>query len=471
LVKNTTRDSRRTLARKLREAIGALRLERQLSKDQILSAYLNTAYFGNGAYGLGAAAATYFDKRPEALSLGEAAMLAGMVKAPSQLALASRRADAQLREQTVLRAMVRAGYVTPAGAASAEPATLTDAAGPEDFGGYFADWVYPLAARRLEPAYGAVQVRTTLDGDLQRRAEAAVRGALDAYGQEGRASQAALVAMRTDGRVVAMVGGRDRGASAFNRAVQARRQVGSTFKLFAYLAAFEQGADPESLVSDDPLQLGDWRPANADHENHGVLTLEDAFARSSNLAAIRVGQAVGIPAVIRTARELGITSPLAPAPSLPLGVSGVSLLELTSAYASVAAGVYPVLATGAPGAAPAGSQKVMDEAVRANMLRLLRLAAMRGGGAAADLPLPVYGKTGTSQNNRDALFVGFAGDLVVGVWVGNDDERPMNRVYGGALPARIWADFMRGALGGQLQAIEPEEPRGGFGDGPGPFGL
>jgi penicillin-binding protein 1A len=270
--------------------------------------------------------------------------------------------------------------------------------------------------------------------------------------------------MRTDGSVVAMVGGRDHRTAPFNRAVQARRQPGSTFKLFVYLAALRAGATADQLVSDQPIQIGDWRPNNADRQNQGLLTLEEAFARSSNLAAVRVSQAVGIPAVARAARDLGVTSRLDAVPSLALGASGVSLLELTSAYAAVARGAYPVRPVGA--GAPQEARRPMEAGVRQDMLRLLHAAAARIG-PAADLPVPVFGKTGTSQNFRDALFVGFAGDLVVGVWVGNDDERPMNRVYGAALPARIWAGFMQSALAGQIEGARslpfppmagPEEP-------------
>jgi penicillin-binding protein 1A len=460
LVKNTMFGPEQTLRRKLQESIAALWLERRLTKTQILSDYLNTVYFGEGAYGLGAASRIYFGKDPSRLTTAEAAMLAGLVKAPSQLAPRGHLKAARARARVVIAAMVQAGYLTPEEAARLRPARPVERERIGAFGGYFADWLYPQLAATLTPQYGEVTVRTTLDGDLQRRAEAVVRRALSSQGRARRAGQAALVAMRPDGAVVAMVGGRDHGSSPFNRAVQARRQPGSAFKLFVYLAAFRNGAHPDSLVSDAPIRIGTWTPANADGRSHGVMTLEDAFAESNNLAAIRISEQVGRDEVIRAARDLGVTSPLASTPSLPLGTSGVSLLELTSAYAAVAAGAYPVEPTGlALQDAAASAVRPMDEAqVRQPMLQLLQAAAERGTGRAAALPIPVFGKTGTTQDYRDALFVGFSGGLVTGVWVGNDDDSPMNRVSGGSMPAAIWRDFMQTALADQISAALAPPP-------------
>ncbi|MEO6341086.1 MAG: PBP1A family penicillin-binding protein [Caulobacteraceae bacterium] len=455
LVKNMLGRPEQTLGRKFQEAIAAVWLERRLSKSEILSRYLNTVYFGDGAYGLAAAARTYFDKPPEALSLTEAAMLAGLVKAPSQLAPHEHLASAQARERIVIRAMVDAGYLTPAEAASVKPAGLVEKVKLNEYGGYFADWVYSRTAPGLPMQYGSIPVRTTLDGGLQRTAESVVRSALMNAGKAGRVSQAALVAMRPDGSVAAMVGGADYTSSQFNRATQARRQPGSTFKLFVYLAAFRHGATPETLVSDEPLTIGGWTPANADRGHDGVLTVEDAFARSRNLAAIRVSEQVGRGEVIRAAHDLGVTTDLQPIASLPLGTIGVSLMEMTAAYAAVASGAYPIRPTGAPSMEASHPATQMDwDSERRPLLQVLQAAAERGTGTAAALPIPVYGKTGTTQNYRDALFIGFAGDLVVGVWVGNDDETPMNRLAGGALPAKIWRDFMETALAEQIAAAQ-----------------
>jgi len=453
LVKNTMFGPEQTLRRKLQEAVAAVQLERKLSKDEILSQYLSTVYFGEGSYGLGAAARTYFNKPPQKLSLSEAAMLAGLVKAPSRLAPSQHLVEAQAREKVVLKAMVEAGYLSPAEALDIKPAVAAPPPHLEKFGGYFADWAYPALAAHLPLQYGAVEVRTSLDGRLQRKAEAVVRAALARAGGKGRVKQAALVAMRPDGSVAAMVGGADYAASQFNRASQARRQPGSTFKLFVYLAAFRAGAVPESLVSDAPLQIGRWTPANADGRTYGLLTLEDAFAQSRNLAAIRISEQVGREEVIRAARDLGVTTPLDPVASLPLGTAGVSLVELTAAYAAVASGVYPVHASGLAQPATDDHAMRMDWAREQRpLLQVLQAAAERGTGREAALPIPVFGKTGTTQNYRDAVFVGFAGDMVVGVWVGNDDEKPMNRLSGGALPTQIWRSFMETAVEDRIAA-------------------
>ena len=474
LVKNTMLGPQQTLRRKLQESIAAVWLERRMKKDEILSRYLNTVYFGDGAYGLTAASRVYFGRAPDKLTVSQAAMLAGLVKAPSQLAPHEHLAAAREREALVIQAMTQAGYLTPEEAAAVRPARPVAYDRADRFGGYFADWIYPSAADGLAPQYGEVAIRTTLDGNLQRRAEQVVRSALATEGRRGRVAQAALVAMRPDGSIAAMVGGRDYGSSAFNRAVQARRQPGSAFKLFVYLAAFRNGARPDSLVSNAPIRISGWTPVNADGSSGGDMTLQEAFARSSNLAAVRISEQTGRGEVIRAARDLGVTAPLQSVPSLPLGTSPVSLMELTGAYAAVAAGAYPVRPRGLLRQdAAAEPQTRMDYGREQQpLLQLLQTAAEQGTGRAAALPIPVYGKTGTTQNYRDAVFVGFSGGLVTGVWVGNDDETPMNRMTGGALPARIWRGFMQGAVADQIAAARaapqlaapeaPAQPHGFF---------
>jgi len=272
--------------------------------------------------------------------------------------------------------------------------------------------------------------------------------------------------MRMDGRIVAMLGGRDYGRSPFNRATMGRRQSGSTFKLFVYLAALRSGLGPDSTVADRPITIGSWTPRNASGTYHGDIPLRDAFALSSNVAAVRLAQRVGIPNVIRTARDLGITAPIASDPSIALGTTDVSLIEMTAAYAAVASGRYPVVPHGIAEApvepgffdslfgnsdSPDGRTDNAFEGMRA----LLRYAVAKGTGHAAQLPVATFGKTGTSQDSRDALFIGFAGDLVVGIWVGNDDNRPMQGVSGGGLPARIWRSFMTQALNLSPAAAPP----------------
>ena len=433
-VKGTYLDSDRTFVRKFRELLLAPWIELWLSKDEILSNYLSTAYFGDGAYGLTAAARHYFNRTPQQLTLDQAAMLAGLVKAPSRLAPTRDRRAALTRTRVVLGAMADAGFIAPMQAQHIPDLRLTLGREAIPSGSYFADWaVSTLADDRPEGT-----LRTTLDPVLQRRAVAAVSRA------NLGAAQVALVAMRPDGRIVAMVGGRSYRASTFNRVTRARRQPGSTFKLFVYLAALRDGASPDMLVEDEPLEIDGWRPTNPGGVYRGPISLRDAFAVSSNVAAVRVAQIAGRDKVAAMAGALGVTSPLPQGPSYALGTGSMTLLELTSAYAAVAAGKYPVRAWGVT--APGGPQRSFDrEREWRPMLDMLWQAANAGTGRLAALSQPTFGKTGTTQDNRDALFVGFAGDLICGVWVGRDDNKPVAGLSGGKLPAMIWRDFMTGA--------------------------
>jgi penicillin-binding protein 1A len=462
-------DSDRTAVRKLREALIAMWLEAWLTKDQILSRYLSDVYFGDNVYGLRAAARHYFSKRPEELTVSEAALLAGLMKAPSRLAPSANLAGAQQRAALVVAAMADAGFLTPVEAARASPANLRLKRAPEPTQAtYFSDWVLPAVRGNAEDDFAATTVRTTLDAHLQRLAEHAV-GQVRLAG-----AQVALVAMRPDGRVVAMVGGRDYGKSSFNRAVQARRQPGSTFKLFVYLAALRSGMTPDDMVEDRPITIDNWSPRNSDGRYRGTITLREAFARSSNVAAVRLTQKVGPREVVRAATDLGIQSPLRADPAIALGTSGTSLLELTSAYAAVAGGYYPVRAYGLPEQAnhrpPADAHYRMDDRQRAMLLDLLSTAVNSGTARGAALNTRTYGKTGTSQDNRDALFVGFAGGLVTAVWVGRDDNQPLPGVAGGGLPASIWRRFTADAIGARPaqvhlpRAVDPDagEGVGGF---------
>lgn len=454
LAKTSFLNGDRSLKRKAQEVIIAFWLEGWLTKDEILSRYLSSVYFGDGVYGLRAAARHYFGKEPDKLTLAQSAMLAGLVQAPSRLAPTRNLAGAQKRAKLVLAAMADTKVITPARAAASTPARPIRQVEKVPTGTYFADWVAPQASAAFESDFGEVKVRTTLDADLQRLATRAVANA-----PLGPGVQAALVAMRPDGRVVAMVGGRSYKDSSFNRATQARRQPGSAFKLFVYLAAMRAGYTPNSIVEDRPITIDGWTPANSDGVYRGPVPLRAAFARSSNAATVRLSEAVGRGNVLRTARELGISSPLPDSPSVALGTAGVSLLELTSAYAAVAGGRYPVAATGLPPLAlkdnePGFIPALFDRGGQLDerrdwrpMLDLLWAAANEGTGKRAALATATFGKTGTSQDNRDALFVGFAGDLVVGVWVGRDDNKSLgSKVSGGTLPAQIWRSFMAPAL-------------------------
>ncbi len=445
----------RTIRRKLQEVIIAFYLESRLSKDAILSRYLSSVYFGEGAYGLRAAARTYFDVAPGDLTLGEAAMLAGLVQAPSRLAPSRHLAAAQARERVVLGAMVADGAITRPQAADADMAEVDRGRDALPSGSYFADWVLPQARGSIEGAqYGDVTVQTTLDPALQKAAERAVAETLASM-RGANVHQAALVAMRPDGRVVAMVGGANYGATPFNRATQALRQPGSSFKLFVYLAGLHAGMRTSDTIDDSPVTIDGWSPKNDEGKYRGPISLATAFAASSNVAAARIMQRVGVEAVRHQARLLGVTVPLSNYEGLALGTSGVPLIELTSAYAAVAAGSYPVKPIGLARPPKPGFTETIRTTMaglrpwpeRGPMLELLQSAVRHGTGIAAALPLPTYGKTGTTQNHRDALFVGFAGDLVVGVWVGNDDNSPMTgAVVGGTVPAKLWHRFMTSAL-------------------------
>lgn len=462
LAKNAFLTQDRTITRKLREVLIAFWLEAWLSKEEILSRYLSNVYFGDNVYGLRAAARHYFSTDPEELTLSQASMLAGLVQAPSRLAPTGNLKGARERQKLVVGAMADAGLITEREARRVRPAVLRVERSKElPNGTYFADWVLPQARDRAGGVSTEQTVRTTLDSGIQRAAERAVAAA------GLRQSQVALVAMRPDGRVVAMVGGKNYKASPFNRATQARRQPGSTFKLFVYLAALRSGMSPDSIVDDSPVTIGEWKPANSDGRYAGKITLRQAFAKSSNVVAARLAAEVGVGRVIRAARDLGISTPIANEASIALGTSGVSLLELTAAYAAVANGSYPVrpkglsdeeaaddwLALRLGGATRFGARELDD-------LRSMLATVIEGGtGRSARLPIPAFGKTGTTQDSRDALFVGYAGDLVVGVWLGNDDNSPNPGLSGSGIPARIWRDFMVRALDLRLPPPPPvEEP-------------
>ena len=446
LAKTAFLEPDRTFRRKIREAIIAVYLEARLSKEEILSRYLSAVYFGDGVYGLRAAARHYFDTEPEKLDIGEAAMLAGLVKAPSRLAPTSNLEAARERTRVVLQAMVDAGAITPEQARRHRSPRVREGRATLPVGTWFADWVSPQAKEAFGADYGEIEVRTTLDGRMQKHAQRVLQRWLAREGRRRGATQGALVAMSPSGEVLALVGGRDYEKSQYDRVTQARRQPGSAFKLFTYWAALGQGASPDTPIEDTPFQLGGWSPKNYDGRYAGVIPLREAFARSSNVAAARLVQKVGPEAVVRAARELGIASELGADASITLGTYEVTLLELTAAYAALAAGAAPVVPHGLPAMRPTAPATPLDPNRRAMMLDLLWGVVDHGTGRAAKLRVPAFGKTGTTQEYRDALFVGLAGDLVVGVWVGNDDGTPMRRVTGGGLPAQIWRDFTAEAL-------------------------
>ncbi len=476
LAKNVFLERDRTLKRKVQELMLAFRLEQRFSKEQILEMYLNRVYFGAGAYGVEAAAQRYFDKPASKLSLGEAAMLVGLLKAPSKLAPTGNIKSAQARGAQVLRNMADAGFITADAAekAIAKPTQLARSRLPLPNARYFADWVIDEVYQLVGRDHADLTVYTTLDGRLQGNAERAVDTLMDRDAGKLDVDQAALVALAPDGAVRAMVGGRDYLDSPFNRATQARRQPGSAFKPIVFLTALEQGLHADDQFVDGPIEIGNWKPRNYDGQYHGSMTLGEAVARSINTVAVQVSERVGRDRVIETARRLGITSDLKPHPSLALGAFEVGVLELTAAYAAFANGGYAVQ--------PYGVLEIRDHhnavlfrrdtgGAYAHMIAgeplgelndLLRGVIATGTGRAAGIGRPAAGKTGTTSDYRDAWFVGYTPDLVAAVWVGNDDNSPTKKVSGSGLPAQIWRSFMNDALKGRPVSELPQAPSRSF---------
>ncbi len=454
--------AKRSVRRKVQEAALAIWLELRFSKDEILARYLNTTYFGDGAYGVASAALRYFGKSAQELSLSEAAMLAGLIRAPSELAPDRNLAHAQARASVVLNAMVDTGVITrrQANAAQAQPAVLIRRAKSPPGDNYFLDTAAAEAKSQVGPSTEDLTVRTTLNPELQRIAESVIAKRLRKGGRANNVSQAALVAMSPDGAILAMVGGRDYAESQFNRVTQARRQTGSLFKAFVYLAALRKGYTPDSIIVDQPVNVGDWEPENYGNHYYGPVTLRTAFAHSLNSVAVQLAQSVGIQTVIETARRLGVRSDLPAVPSVALGSGQLTPLEMTRAFAALATNTTKIdsycvreITNGnrAIYIRPTPRFESADNLlIHSEMLDLLTSVVRNGTGAAARLDRPVGGKTGTSQDYHDAWFVGFTSDLVVGVWVGNDDNAPMSGVVGGSIPASIWHDF--------VSAAEPLQP-------------
>ena len=467
LAKLTFLTPERSLTRKAREMLIAFWMEARLSKDEILERYLSNVYFGDNVYGLRAASLHYYYRQPEKLKPEQAIMLAGLVQAPSRLAPTRNPDLAAKRAKLVKAAMVDTGFLTQEKAQNLpNPVLDVRISNTLPTGTYFADWAMPRARALSAMSYNKLTLTTTLDSRLQNIASNVVNRA-----PLGKA-QVALIAMRPDGEVVAMIGGRNYKESAFNRVTQAKRQPGSTFKLFVWLAALRADMRPNDLVDDTPITKGGYLPKNAGDRYRGEITLKEAFAKSSNVAAVRLFGQVGDKAVIREARNLGVTSQLAEDdPSLALGTSTMTLMELTAAYAGVAGNSWPV----EPYAFKKGQQSWTEwlfdwpgrygTNTHKRMEEMLRGAVNNGTGRNARLAIANYGKTGTSQNNRDALFVGYAGNLVVGVWVGNDDNTPLKGINGGSIPARIWRNFMTEAIkgagrSGKAKPVEKPDPDG-----------
>ncbi|MEY9180311.1 penicillin-binding protein 1A [Bradyrhizobium sp. USDA 326] len=458
LAKNLFLTQERTMQRKLQEAELAIWLERKHSKDEILELYLNRVYFGSGAYGVEAAAQKYFGKSAKNVTIAEAAMLAGLVKSPSRLAPNRNPEGAEARAQIVLAAMADANFITDAQAKASigHPSYNVKPAGAGTVN-YVADWIGEVLDDLVGQIDESIKVETTIDPKLQSVAEAAIIDELAAKSVKFNVSQGALVAMTPDGAVRAMVGGRNYSDSQYNRAVTAKRQPGSSFKPFVYLTALEQGLTPDTMRQDAPIEVKGWRPENYTHEYFGAVTLTQALAMSLNTVAIRLGLEVGPKNVVRTAHRLGISSKLEPNASIALGTSEVSVVELVGAYAPFANGglaVAPHVVTRIRTLGgkllymrqPEERNQVIEPRYVGMMNAMMRETLISGTAKKAEIPgWPAAGKTGTSQDYRDAWFIGYTANLVTGVWLGNDDNSPTKKATGGGLPVEVWTRFMKAA--------------------------
>ena len=460
VAKNLFLTPERTIKRKIQELMLALWLEQKFSKDQILTIYLNRVYLGAGTYGVDAASQKYFGRPAGQLSVYQAAMLAGLLKAPSRYNPIAHPARAKARTAQVLKNMVAAGYLTKADAGRANVRTGRTTKEAASRGNrYFIDWVLEQVSDYINPGDRDLIVRTTLSPDVQRLAEAGVEKALAKGGAKAGIGQAALVAMTPDGAVRAMVGGRSYAKSQFNRVTQARRQPGSAFKPFVYLAGLESGLAPGDILFDESVAIGDWRPSNFDRRYQGPVTVLAALARSINTVAVKIAEKAGRVRVIETARRLGLSGKFKATPSLALGVGEVTLLGLTAAYGPFANGGAGVWAYGIKEIRDAagtllyqrggsGPGRVVSARDVISMNNMLSAAVAEGTGRNARIGRPQAGKTGTSQNFRDAWFVGYTAELVTGVWMGNDNGAAMKNVTGGGAPAKLWRDFMAAAHSG-----------------------
>ena len=468
LAKNLFLTQERTIQRKLQELMLAIWLERKFSKDEILDLYLNRVYFGSGAYGVEAAAQRYFGKSARNLTLSEAALLAGLVQSPSRLSPTRNFDGAERRAQVVLAATAAGGFVSDDAARTAmasAPKIVKQTAGGSI--NYVADWVMDVLDGVVGRVEQDVVVETTIDPSLQALAEKSLLDALNAKGGKLDVEQGAFVAMTPQGAVRALVGGRNYAESQFNRAVAAKRQPGSAFKPFVYLTALERGLTPETVREDKPVEVKGWKPENYTHEYLGPVTLQTALAKSLNSVSVRLTLEVGPQAVVRTAHRLGISSKLEPNASIALGTSEVSMIELVSAYVPFANGgvaVAPHVIERVRTAGGAvvykaynpGLGRVIDERYAAMMNQMMQETLTSGTARSAALDgFPAAGKTGTSQDYRDAWFIGYTGHLVAGVWLGNDDNSSTKKLTGGALPAEIWNHFMVAAHQGLPMADLP----------------
>lgn len=456
VAKNLFLTANKTIKRKVQELLLAFWLESKFTKDQILTLYLNRVYLGAGTYGIEAASQKYFQKSSRDMNLLEAAIIAGMLKAPSRYNPIASEERARERAAVVLDNMVKADFITDEQRQNALKMKL----GPEksykvEGARHFADWVYQDVNDYIGERDNDIYVATTLDQDIQQKAEKILHDSLKAWAARD-VTQGAIVVLDKQGAIKAMVGGVNYEKSQFNRAIQALRQPGSSFKPFVYLTALENGFYPDDVVNDSPINIRGWKPENYDKKYHGEVTLTEALKDSLNLATINLANAVGRDKIIKTARRMGISTPMENTPALALGAFEVKVLDMAVAYASIANGGYEVW--------PYAIQEIytkdgyqlymreqdepnqiLDEDAVEDLTQMLEEVMDSGTGKRAKLPFFAAGKTGTTQDYRDAWFVGFTDDYVAAVWVGNDDNSPMKGITGGTLPAQIWKEVMLAA--------------------------
>lgn len=451
LARNLFLNNNRTPDRKAREAVLAMALEWKFSKEEILELYLNKVYFGGGAYGIDSASRKFFSHPADELSVGEAAIIAGLVKAPSRYSPTADTQAAVDRAKVVLRLMREQGYITPDQASVDVSEVQLKEQATQNSVRYFTDWVLPQLDIILPETFEPIEVWTTLDIGMQRAATAAIEA-----NTPGKA-QGALVSLDRDGAILAMVGGTDYVASNYNRATAAMRQPGSSWKLFVYLAALEAGYTPEDTVTDTPVTIEGWSPRNSTGQNIGETDVRTAFAFSINTVAAQLGNEVGFGTVASMAKRFGITSEVATYPSMVLGSSEVRLIEMTQAFAAISAkgtGVEPygiAKVTTASGEVlyrheDKSERALVPDYVVAGMTDLLQAAVQTGTGRAAQIGRPVAGKTGTTSSNKDGWFIGFSSGVTTGVWMGRDDAKAVPGLQGGRAPAQAFAAFMRYAV-------------------------
>ncbi len=454
VAKNLFLTNKKTINRKTQELLLAFWLEHKFTKEQILTLYLNRVYFGNGAYGIEAASQKYFQKTSRDLNILEAAVLAGMLKAPSRYNPIASKTRALERAKVVLNIMRENNLLSNKDYLRALEMPLGDEKPSKvKNGAYFADFALSEISARIGEQESDIYALTTLDQDLQEKASAILQKEI-AAAKDKNVSQGAVVILDKNGAVRALVGGVNYNQSQFNRAVQALRQPGSAFKFFVYLTAIHQGLTPKDIIEDKPLIIKDWRPENHDKKYYGEVTLREAFAKSLNLAAIRLAQKVGVKQIAQLAKKLGISTPLENDLSLALGTSSVRVIDMAAAYATVANGGFAVFPYSVEEIYTNDgfqlyqrdsdeNRRLLSEEETILMKKLMREVLKTGTGRSAALGREAFGKTGTSQDHRDAWFVGFDDNLICAVWIGNDDNSPMKGVYGSGLPAKIWKKIMQ----------------------------